>query len=814
MKTFRHLFSALLLLCTTVASAQYRNISCFQQEHHSSGVTAWAVEEGGNALKSTRQLNIAVSLDDPRQQFAILYDGAKLYLYHVAEKKFVNKDGSLGISPRDAIYSESGAYSNTSVIFFDEEHYINVGGSGNIEINKWNKADGGNSSTIYHVGQISNVDLPAQCRNSRKLTIRDSNGRIFSTQDVVVGAKIEWPSVGQREGHSFYWNRRTSSNVVTSDMLYTNAPCTTDAYGDQFEGWHVLFDGYTSTKFHSDYSGVNSEDGLDHYIRVDMGASRRITNFVFSYTTRNVDNNNNVCPKTIIVEGSNSAFGDYSRIAYLTDLPGTRSTVYSSEELGNGQAYRYIRFRVIETHGGSTCQGHPYFAISEFAMQELTGSTASIPRIMPNEDVIVEGVWTPSNYLLTHIDGGSRYTQSLTYGANTQLSNESLEKIVYNSIINASNAPSMLYTNAPCTNTSYGDEFESWDVLFDDNATTTFHSEYGSNIETIDGLDHYLRVDMGEGNSIDKFRLSYSTRNDVENNNNFSPKTIIVEGSNSADGYYTEIATLTNLPKTRNTRYTSDDLSNGIAYRYIRFRVTETYSNHKDFGHPYFVIAEFGMSERAGISTEVPTTMPAEDMVVASTLTSADQISNIRLFHINQPHHTASPTAWAIDNGGTSFKSSHELGMIVDIDNPCQQFALISNDGGNTRYLYHAAEKRFVGKDGSLTDSPTDAINIKNGKYANTFILYFDNGHYINIGGHREMVINGYSTPDGGNSCAIVPVADFDPTEALSKFDDTGIDHSELTNQQSALIYDLQGRRVEKPTKGMYIVGGSKVVIK
>ena len=76
------------------------------------------------------------------------------------------------------------------------------------------------------------------------------------------------------------------------------------------------------------------------------------------------------------------------------------------------------------------------------------------------------------------------------------------------------------------------------------------------------------------------------------------------------------------------------------------------------------------------------------------------------------------------------------------------------------------------------------------------------------------MLINGYTTPDGGNSCAIVPVADFDPTEALSKFGDTGIDHSELTNQKSALIYDLQGRRVEKPTKGMYIVGGSKVVIK
>lgn len=819
MKKF--LLTAFFAICYVGANAQFSNynIYCFQQEHHSSGGTAWAVEHGGNVLQSTRQLNIAVSLDDPRQQFALLSinNRATQYLYHIAEQKFVNKDGTLGTSPRDAIYSEAGAYGNTYVFYFDDEHYINVGGSTNIEINSWRKADGGNSSSIYSVGKTSNADLPAHFRKSHKLTIRDTDGRILSAQDVAVGAKIEYPSLGQIEGHSFYWSRRTSSNFVTADMLYTNAPCTTNAYGDQFEGWHVLFDGYTSTKFHSDYNnGVNSEDGLDHYIRVDMGSSRRITNFVFSYTTRNIDNNNNVSPKTIIVEGSNSASGDYSRIAYLTDLPGTRSTVYSSEELGNGYAYRYIRFRVIETHGGSTSQGHPYFAISEFAMQELTGSTVSIPKIMSDEDVIVDAVWTPNNYLLTHIDEVSRYTQSLTYGTNIQLNNESLEKILYNSIINTSNASSMLYTNAPCTNTSYGDEFESWDVLFDDNATTTFHSEYGSNKETVDGLDHYLRVDMGENNSIDKFRLSYSTRNDVENNNNYSPKTIIVEGSNSADGSYTEIAILPNLPGTRNTRYTSDDLSNGTAYRYIRFRITETHNNHKDHGHPYFVIAEFSMSKRAGISTEVPTTMPAEDIVVVPILTSADQISNIRLYHINQPHHTASSTAWAVANGGSALSSNHDLGMIVDIDSPCQQFAFITNDGGNTHYLYHAAEKMFIGKDGSLTESPTDAVYFKNGHYDNTLIVYFDNSHYINVGEVLQMTIDSWSTPDGGNSCVITPVGTFDPTEALKAFGlpDAGIEKSEIRNEKPEIIYDLQGRRITHPTKGIYIINGKMVVIK
>ena len=40
----------------------------------------------------------------------------------------------------------------------------------------------------------------------------------------------------------------------------------------------------------------------------------------------------------------------------------------------------------------------------------------------------------------------------------------------------------------------------------------------------------------------------------------------------------------------------------------------------------------------------------------------------------------------------------------------------------------------------------------------------------------------------------------------------TGIEHSELNTQHSAVIYDLSGRRVEKMDKGIYIVNGKKVV--
>ena len=42
----------------------------------------------------------------------------------------------------------------------------------------------------------------------------------------------------------------------------------------------------------------------------------------------------------------------------------------------------------------------------------------------------------------------------------------------------------------------------------------------------------------------------------------------------------------------------------------------------------------------------------------------------------------------------------------------------------------------------------------------------------------------------------------------------TGIENSEFTIQNSEFIYDLMGRRVLNPTKGVYVVGGKKVIIK
>lgn len=121
----------------------------------------------------------------------------------------------------------------------------------------------------------------------------------------------------------------------------------------------------------------------------------------------------------------------------------------------------------------------------------------------------------------------------------------------------ASNADEMLYTNARCTNTQWGDQFTTWDVLFDDNAATFFHTEYGQNGKSDDGLDHYIRVDLGAGNEISAFKFDYTTRGG--NAGADFPQKFIIAGSNDADGTYTEIGRIVSgCPHNAGESYSSD----------------------------------------------------------------------------------------------------------------------------------------------------------------------------------------------------------------------------------------------------------------
>ena len=187
------------------------------------------------------------------------------------------------------------------------------------------------------------------------------------------------------------------------------------------------------------------------------------------------------------------------------------------------------------------------------------------------------------------------------------------------------------------------------------------------------------------------------------------------------------------------------------------------------------------------------------------------------VYTFTQPNHAKGMTSWAVESGGNVLKSNKDLNISAvdhEIDSR-QQFAVLTGEEG-FRYLYHVGEKKFVNKEGVLSAMPEDPIYAKPGAYVNTFVFYFDDSHYINVGSNQEMLIDNGNVFDGGNSCAVTLVTIFDETdayEAISRFE-TGIDEVKAGNNKAPIIYDLCGRRVHKPTKGVYIIDGKKVFVK
>ena len=167
-------------------------------------------------------------------------------------------------------------------------------------------------------------------------------------------------------------------------------------------------------------------------------------------------------------------------------------------------------------------------------------------------------------------------------------------------------------------------------------------------------------------------------------------------------------------------------------------------------------------------ATELLALLPAP--VVDPAIKNISELSNNMLYTVVQKNHNQGVTSWAIAEGGAEFVSSAQIEGVVagQEDDTKQQFAFITNN--ELTYIYHAAEKKFVNKDRSLSDTPVDAVSFEAGAFKNTFVVKFDNEHYVNVGGSKQMEINGWNAADGGNSCSIIPVEEFDPTEVLKLF--------------------------------------------
>lgn len=135
-----------------------------------------------------------------------------------------------------------------------------------------------------------------------------------------------------------------------------------------------LIDGNNNSYFHTDYSGANSTDGLDHHITVNLGEGNEVSEFVFSYVTRHNAETN--YPAIIKVYGGNGGSENgkdavYEELAVFSSLPTGNTRTYTSEAIKTTKSYAYLRFMVTANNSNNIKGGHPFFHMAEFDLTAI-----------------------------------------------------------------------------------------------------------------------------------------------------------------------------------------------------------------------------------------------------------------------------------------------------------------------------------------------------------------------------------------------------------------------------------------------------------
>ena len=448
---------------------------------------------------------------------------------------------------------------------------------------------------------------------------------------------------------------------------------------EQGHGTELMVDGDLTTFFHTVWSGTEVNE--NHYFQIDCGEGLSLGDFVLSYTTRPSGTGGNDAPTNIIITGSNTTDAEgnvtgWEDIATLSEgLPTGKAASYTSDIIGSSSnTYRYLRFTVTTASGG-TFGGQYYFGIAElgisrpeaqvnsivekYAADALGGNQLTDAKLIAADNALYASKQLLANGEATADELTAKYTALkaqydillATYNAaetvDLTAAQTALQQVIDNTqtLLNECGSVSIVkakvtlqstdvYCNAPYQAEQNGDYSVQGDDgyhLLDGNKATYLHTNYsGSN--SADGLDHYIRVYVGES-GIGQFRMLYTTRNSGDG----QPTSIVVEGSNEAIGDYTEIATLTKndvskpLPVTNGTDYTSDYFEGGT-YKYLRFRVTGNKLNQQKGGHYWFCMAEFALEKKASTTitnNHVGTVMDDEILTTYNAIESATTAKNL-----------------------------------------------------------------------------------------------------------------------------------------------------------------------------------------
>ena len=311
---------------------------------------------------------------DPRQQFTVVENDEKLYLFNIAAGKFVSwKDDAAVLVdiPTSYFTVQDGRMPEIDTTYpvyrynltFDGDKLIALYPYNGYEYCGYLYCSGYNNDSyrespmfsweISEVGDYAAVDsltavLQERLNEGVELHKQafDSLYNVIEDVDVFLidEAKYEATGGGKVE-------LQVSDNTAPN-YIWCNEPELSEG---SMEG---LIDGDHSTFFHSCWSSTQESV---HWLQVDLGEP--LQNFTINYHSRQGAAND--FPAVIEVQGSNNSI-DFTTITILDDdLPQLADKDWTSGDINADQPYKYLRFVV------TTGTNRVYFHMADFAIYEL-----------------------------------------------------------------------------------------------------------------------------------------------------------------------------------------------------------------------------------------------------------------------------------------------------------------------------------------------------------------------------------------------------------------------------------------------------------
>lgn len=550
--------------------------------------------------------------------------------------------------------------------------------------------------------------------------------------------------------------------ILTAANLSVSATPVTLAVGnlssnavEENEGsLDALLDGDPSTFFHSRWNsnGV-SDDGQDHYLLVDLGEGKSITNLQFNYHTRQAVVND--FPVDIIVAGSNNGT-EFTEITTVKDIPVvTADKDYTSPAIVNATAYRYIRLMVTKTNYDrvSTGKDHNYWHMAEFGLSDAVITVADEYKDAVKEVIALDAAMKS----VTSLDGMKLDEVNAVKAALTALI-EDVENIVETPETPETTIIGKLIATAS----------DAWDWTSEVTWTTPAAGTYDALLTATEGADidgatfdaayvvsteQLLQVtDMGDVTVAFKW-TGGNHRIDVLGVD------LLKDGAVVYSKYNVGFSGGAGIP----VEYKMEDVEAGTYT--LRYLSTSQKNNNS----------------KGTITITYSEAVVEPDETIISDLADANP---------NKAYTaTANRGSWAVDAEGTVIGTTSEL----DAENLNHQFAFIKGSDDNY-YLWSVGAQKFVTPSAALSTTLCKPIKFNDGSSVGAgrvVVQFVDNANgYFNINGEKNLVVDSWSSADDGNAVKFVEVADFDPATAeaaLEAYLSTGVYKEEL----NALIAEL-----------------------